>query len=124
VKLSGRWGEKPVLVGALVLSVIAAVILLLCGVVGAPLSVIVPVLFVAVSINSAVCTLAGAMAMQAQGQHSGTASAFLGTLMFIMGGVSAPLTGIGGTSFISMGVVLGGSYLLALLSYVLIARKA
>lgn len=124
VKLSGRWGEKPVLVGALVLSVIAAVILLLCGVVEAPLSVIVPVLFVTVSINSAVCTLAGAMAMQAQGQHSGTASAFLGTLMFIMGGVSAPLTGIGGTSFISMGVVLGGSYLLALLSYVLIARKA
>lgn len=124
VKLSGRWGEKPVLMGALVLSVLAAATLLSCGAVGAPLVAIVPVLFVAVSINSAVCTLAGAMAMQTQEQHSGTASAFLGTLMFLMGGVSAPLTGIGGTSFISMGVVLAASYLLALLSYVLIARKA
>ena len=68
-------------------------------------------------------TLAGAMAMETQRKHAGMASAFLGTLMFVMGGISAPLTGIGGTSMASMTVVILLSYVLALVSYLVLGRQ-
>ncbi|UIA87458.1 hypothetical protein LU631_22595 [Erwinia tracheiphila] len=39
-------------------------------------------------------------------------------LMFAMGGISAPLTGIGNTSSVSMSAVLMYGYLLALLCFI------
>lgn len=56
--------------------------------------------------------------MQRQGARSGTASEWIGMLMFAMGGISAPLTGIGNTSSVSMSAVLMYGYLLALLCFI------
>lgn len=123
VKLTGRFSEPRVLMGALVLAVIFSAVMLVCGTVASSLSVVLLALFLTVSINSAVCTLAGAMAMETQRKHAGMASAFLGTLMFVMGGISAPLTGIGGTSMASMTVVILLSYVLALVSYLVLGRQ-
>ncbi|WP_261643721.1 multidrug effflux MFS transporter [Erwinia mallotivora] len=116
-RLSVKWGESAVLSAALPLAVIFALSLLLTFLLQGPLWLIIAVLFFTVSINSGICTLASSVAMQRQGESSGTASAWMGMLMFAMGGVSAPLTGIGGTSGVSMSVVLLGGYLLALACY-------
>jgi DHA1 family bicyclomycin/chloramphenicol resistance-like MFS transporter len=53
-------------------------------------------LFFTVAFNSGISTIAGSEAMSAvESRESGTASAILGMLMFLFGGIAAPLAGIG-----------------------------
>ncbi|WP_324129223.1 MFS transporter [Erwinia psidii] len=120
---AAKWGETGVLTFSLPAAAVFALLLMLIFVAGCPLWLVLTMLFFTVSINSGIGTLASAIAMQRQGEHSGTASAWMGMLMFAMGGVSAPLTGIGGISGLSMNVVVLGGYWLALLCFIAV-RKA
>lgn len=73
-------------------------------------------LFFAVSFMSGISTVAGSGAMCAVSQaQSGTASALMGTMMFVFGGIAAPMAGIGGESMLKMSLVLAISYVIALL---------
>ncbi len=74
-------------------------------------------LFFTVSLMSGISTVAGAEAMSAvDAAQSGTASALMGTLMFVFGGIAAPLAGLGGAkTMLKMSLAMAICYLLALL---------
>ena len=73
-------------------------------------------LFFTVSMMSGISTVAGAEAMNAiNARQSGTASALMGTLMFVFGGIAAPLAGLGGETMLKMSFAMSLCYLAALL---------
>lgn len=72
-------------------------------------------LFFTVSFMSGISTVSGAEAMNAvDSAQSGTASALMGTLMFVCGGIAAPLAGLGGETMLKMSLAMAISYGLAL----------
>ena len=66
--------------------------------------------------RSGISTVAGSEAMNAiHARQSGTASALMGTLMFVFGGIAAPLAGLGGETMLKMSFAMTLCYLAALL---------
>ncbi|WP_413733575.1 multidrug effflux MFS transporter [Sodalis sp. RH21] len=123
--LSKKYGEFKLLKGALMFAGIISTTLLLAGVIGAPLPVFLVILFFAIACNSAICTTASSLAMQTQSSNAGgSASAVLGVAMFTFGGISVPLSGIGGTSVFTMTLTLWAAYMLAILAFFFIAGGA
>ncbi len=62
-----------------------------------------------------------ALALQDHPGVAGTASAFIGCLQFVVGGVLAPLTGLWGEgSAVAMGVMMAGSTVVALVAFLLV----
>ncbi|WP_192457532.1 multidrug effflux MFS transporter [Musicola keenii] len=113
-RLCRRWGENGVLRLGLGIAIVASLVLALAGYLHAPLIGILLPLFLAVSMIGFIGPCASALAMQSQGGKAGSASALLGLSMFALGALSVPLTGLsGGTSALSMGVVILTCYLLA-----------
>lgn len=47
----------------------------------------------------------------------------LGVVMFTLGGIAVPVTGIGGTSVLTMTATIFGCYMLAIAMFVLVAQK-
>lgn len=123
-KLSRKWGEINIVSYGLILAVASASLLLISGLLNAPLWVIIGELFITIAFTSGMSTLINSQAMQLIDKNAGVASACLGTLMFVMGGISAPLTSIGGASLFSMTFVLACCYLLALLCWFFITRPS
>ena len=73
-------------------------------------------LFFTVSMMSGISTVAGSEAMNAiHARQSGTASALMGTLMFVFGGIAATLAGLGGETMLKMSLAMTLCYLAALL---------
>lgn len=116
-RISRTAGEVKTLCVSLMLALVFSVLLFTSFWITLPLWSTIILLFLAVSINSGICTLASSIALQQQSRHSGTASAWLGMMMYSMGGISAPLTGIGGTSGVSMSAVIQVSYCLAFMFF-------
>ena len=82
-------------------------------------------LFFTVSFMSGISTVSGAEAMNAvERAQSGTASALMGTLMFVCGGIAAPLAGLGGETMLKMSLAMAISYGLALFFGLLKPRVA
>ncbi|WP_438437707.1 multidrug effflux MFS transporter [Kluyvera sichuanensis] len=82
-------------------------------------------LFFTVSFMSGISTVSGAEAMNAvDSAQSGTASALMGTLMFVCGGIAAPLAGLGGETMLKMSLAMAISYGLALFFGLLKPRVA
>lgn len=82
-------------------------------------------LFFTVSFMSGISTVSGAEAMNAvESAQSGTASALMGTLMFVCGGIAAPLAGLGGETMLKMSLAMAISYGLALFFGLLKPRVA
>ena len=82
-------------------------------------------LFFTVAFNSGVCTLSGSAAMNGvEARYSGTASALLGMLMFVFGGIATPLSGLGGEAMWKMTLAIVIAYGAALAVYALARRKA
>ncbi|WP_413740153.1 multidrug effflux MFS transporter [Sodalis sp. RH14] len=124
-RTSARIGEYRVLTWGLGVAGTASTALLLCGLFGLPLSFILAALFFSVMINGLIGTLASSLAMQTQGQNAGSASAMIGVAMFALGAVSVPITGIGGTSAVTMGITIWGCHIIAgALFLLLVNRKA
>ncbi|VFS45168.1 Uncharacterised protein [Budvicia aquatica] len=61
--------------------------------------------------------------MQNQGNNAGSASALIGVSMFSLGAISVPLTGLKGTSSLSMALTILGCYTLAILCFTLLTKK-
>ncbi len=75
-------------------------------------------LFLVVSSVGIASTTAFSLAMESQGKSAGSASAFLGLLPFIGGGIVSPLVGLmGDTSALPMGIIIFSSSILVLLAY-------
>ncbi len=112
--LARRYRAEALLRTGLALAVIAAMTTLALAWLNATLPVLVA-LFFTIAFNSGISTLAGAEAMSAiEAGESGTASALLGMLMFLFGGLATPLAGIGGESMIKMSLAVLVSYVIAL----------
>lgn len=125
-RLAGRIQESKLLIFGLGMSLFGAVALFILILLQAKLwMVLVPLFFVVASVGI-VNTAGFSLAMQKQGKNAGSASALLGVLSFVFGGVTSPLVGIGGgESAIPMGLVMVFAASGAVFSYVfLVLRKS
>lgn len=122
-RLCPLWGEYRVLKGGLTLALISSSSLLLAGLTAAPLPLVLVALFFTVASNGVISVTASSLAMQSQGHRAGSASAVIGVTMFTLGGISVPVTGIGGTSVLTMTATIFGCYMLAILMFTVLARK-
>ncbi|PIJ51860.1 Bcr/CflA family drug resistance efflux transporter [Erwinia sp. OLTSP20] len=123
VRLSQVWGEYQVLRGGLSLAIVASGSLIGCALLSAPLWGVLLALFFSVACTGIITVTAGSLAMQSQGERAGSASAIIGVTAFTLGGASVPVTGLGGTSLISMAATIFGCCLLATMLFHLLARK-
>lgn len=122
-RLSPLFGEYRVVKGALTLAFVASGSLLITGLSGAALPIVLVALFFSVASNGAVGVAAASLAMQSQGHRAGSASAVMGVTMFTLGGIAVPVTGIGGTSVLTMTATIFGCYMLAIIMFILLTKK-
>lgn len=122
-RLCPIWGEYRVLKGGLTLAFVASGALLLTTLSHAPLPLLLLALFFSIASNGVIATTASSLAMQSQGHRAGSASAVIGVTMFTLGAIAVPLTGIGGTSVLSMTGTLFGCFMLAIMLFILLAKK-
>lgn len=113
-KLSHRVAAEVLLRRGLLLAVACAGITLLLAWLHLAIPALVG-LFFTVSFMSGISTVSGSEAMSAvSSEQSGTASALMGTLMFVCGGIAAPLAGLGGETMLKMSLAMAISYAIAL----------
>ncbi|HEY6887121.1 MAG TPA: multidrug effflux MFS transporter [Solirubrobacter sp.] len=107
-RLVGRYGPGFLLRRALaVITVAAALLLVIVAVGGSSVWPVIACTFVVMSSLSFVMPNATALALAEHGKVAGTASALLGVTQFLIGGLAAPLVGIGGTaSAVPMAIVM------------------
>jgi DHA1 family bicyclomycin/chloramphenicol resistance-like MFS transporter len=122
-RLSPLFGEYRVVKGALTLAFVSSGTLLITGLTGAALPMVLVALFFSVASNGAVGVAAASLAMQSQGHRAGSASAVMGVTMFTLGGIAVPVTGIGGTSVLTMTATIFGCYMLAIILFILLTQK-
>ncbi|AMG98849.1 MFS transporter [Serratia liquefaciens] len=122
-RLSIHWGERKVLKGGLTLAAVSSLLLLLAASLHAPLVLLLVPLFFSVAVIGIVGPTASSLAMQSQGDKAGSASALIGVSMFALGACSVPLTGLGGTSSVSMALTIVGCYAIAIVLFKLLVRK-
>lgn len=122
-RLSLRYGELRVLKFGLGIAGCASLLLLLASALHAPLVVLLIALFFSVIVMGIVAPNASSLAMQNQGNNAGSASALIGVSMFSLGAISVPLTGLKGTSSLSMALTILGCYTLAILCFTLLTKK-
>lgn len=122
-RLCPLWGEYRILKAGLLLAFISSGSLLLAGLTGAALPMVLVALFFSVASNGVISVTASSLAMQSQGHRAGSASAVIGVTMFTLGGISVPVTGIGGTSVLTMTATIFGCYMLAILMFTVLAQK-
>ena len=114
-RLSRRHSVETLLRVGLSLAVLMAALTLLFAWWQLPVAALVS-LFFCVAFNSGISTLAGSEAMSAvEPQSSGTASALLGMLMFLFGGIATPLSSLGGETLVKMSAAIVISYAVALI---------
>lgn len=118
-KLLNYFSVKKLLMMALGIAIVASLGLLIVSALHAPILLCLCFLFITISTVSCISSLTSTLAMQRQHEFSGTASALLGFLMFAIGGVTAPLTTLFGTSLLSMSTVIFMCYVLAGLGYLI-----
>lgn len=123
-KLARHVAAETLLRRGLVLAVLCAAMTLLFAWSQLPVLALVG-LFFTVSFMSGISTVSGAEAMSAvSSAQSGTASALMGTLMFVCGGIAAPLAGLGGETMLKMSLAMTISYGIALFFGLLKPRSA
>ncbi|WP_339277780.1 multidrug effflux MFS transporter [Paenibacillus sp. FSL W8-0426] len=117
-RLAGKVSETRLLVAGLAMAVVGGISLLVAILLGGPLfSVLIP-LFLVVSSVGLVNTASFALAMANQGKSAGSASALIGVMTFLFGGLVAPLVGLGGEgTAVPMAIVIACADLGALLIY-------
>jgi DHA1 family bicyclomycin/chloramphenicol resistance-like MFS transporter len=117
-RLAGRISETKLLLIGLVLASLGGISLLIMTLIGAGLYGILMPLFFVVSSVGIVSTTSFSLAMQNQSRSAGSASALLGVLSFIFGGLVAPLVGLGGSgTAVPMGIVIAAADVGSLLCY-------
>ena len=121
-KFARHHGETTVINYAIILAVLSAGALLTTSLLNGSLVIVMPILMVTIAFTSALATLVNSKAMQQLHKNAGVGSAILGTTMFAFGGISSPLTGINGTSLLSMAIVVFICYALGALSWFFIVK--
>ncbi|KAA9000633.1 multidrug effflux MFS transporter [Affinibrenneria salicis] len=120
---SQRWGEMRVLKLGLAIAAVSSLLLTLASWLQAPLVWLLVPLFFTIIIVGIVGPSASSIAMQSQGKQAGSASALIGVSMFALGAISVPLTSIGGTSALSMALIILLCYGLAIALFLCLTRS-
>ncbi|MGE6227009.1 multidrug effflux MFS transporter [Paenibacillus chitinolyticus] len=123
-RLAGRVSETKLLISGLIIAGLGGVTLLAMILAGAGLTAILIPLFFVVSSVGIVNTAGFSLAMQNYGHSAGSASALLGLLSFIFGGLVAPLVGIAGSgTAVPMGIVIAAADVGAILCYYFMVKR-
>lgn len=120
-RLAGRFGESQLLVGGLVMAAFGGTALLIAILAGAGLyGILVPLFFVVSSVG-VMNTASFSLAMRNQAKSAGSASALLGVMTFLFGGIVAPLVGLGGEhTALPMGLVIAAGDIGGLLLFIVL----
>ncbi|MEW9700958.1 multidrug effflux MFS transporter [Paenibacillus sp. SI8] len=122
-KLAGKVSERRILAWGLGIAAFGGLLLLIATLVGAGLYVILLAFFFIVSSVGLVSTATSSMALQNQGNSAGSAAALLGLLSFIVGGIIAPLVGLGGSqTAVPLGIIIALAVVGAIISFIWAAR--
>jgi DHA1 family bicyclomycin/chloramphenicol resistance-like MFS transporter len=104
-----RLGPHALFLTGMAFSVLGGVTTLAAAYFDLGLGVLLPALFVVVAAVGVVNPNATALALADHGHRAGTASALLGVVQFLVGGLAAPLVGLGGEgSAVPMAAVVAG----------------
>ncbi|CAN7612638.1 multidrug effflux MFS transporter [Paenibacillus sp. LjRoot56] len=124
-RVAGQLTERSIFRFGLTLSFISTFAILITVLSqGSLLAVFVSTFLFAVSIGI-IGPVSITLAMESHGQMAGSASAVIGTFQFALGAVTSPLVGIAGEySAIPFGIVIFTTSLLAIVSYIVLIRKA
>jgi DHA1 family bicyclomycin/chloramphenicol resistance-like MFS transporter len=123
-RLAGRVNESTLFVAGLTLAFLAGIFLLVMILLdGALYTILLPLFFVVSSVGI-VSTSSFSLAMQDQAKAAGSASALIGFLSVILGGVMAPFVGIAGShTALPMGIIIAIAETAALLSYIVLIKR-
>lgn len=122
-RLAGRIAERNLFIAGNGLAFCGALFLLGAILTGMGLYAILVALFMVVSSVGVVTTTGFSLAMENQGAVAGSAAAVQGVLGFLMGGIAAPLVGLGGESTaLPLGIVIAALCLGAVLCYLILIR--
>lgn len=123
-RLAGKVSNHRLLAGGLVLAVLGGLLLLIATLSGAGLYLILPAFFLIVCCIGPVSVSTSSLALQNQGQTAGSAAALLGLMTFVIGGLVAPLVGLGGNqTAVPLGIIIFIMELGAVLCFILLAQK-
>ncbi|MFE4239265.1 multidrug effflux MFS transporter [Peribacillus butanolivorans] len=123
-RLAGKVKEEKLLQLGLCLALFGGILLLSSILLEIGLAGILIALFFSVSSVGIVGTTSFSLSMQNQKKTAGSASALIGLLPFILGSLMAPLVGLGsGDSPLPMGIVMVSCHVIAMLAYLVLARR-
>jgi len=122
-RLSGKFGELALVKAGLSIAALGSISLVIAASLHAPLVTLLVPLFFSVITIGIVGPNASSLAMQTQGKNAGSASALIGVCMFALGSISVPISGLGGTSALSMGFTILGCFAIAILLFTTLVRK-
>ncbi|WP_239616276.1 multidrug effflux MFS transporter [Cohnella mopanensis] len=122
--LASRVGEKKLFLAGLIIAAVSATLLLAMIVSSASLTAILIPLFFVVSSVGIVGTTGFSLAMSNKGHAAGSASALLGLLSFLLGGLLAPIVGIAGSAnALPMGIIIAVTDIGAIICYFIMVHK-
>lgn len=124
-RLAGRVNETKLLIYGLAQASIGGIALFLSVLLDLELyGILIPLFFVVSSVGI-VSTSSFTLAMANQGRAAGSASALIGLMSTIMGGIMAPIVGIAGSqTAVPMSIIILVLTLLAMLCYMVMVRGA
>jgi DHA1 family bicyclomycin/chloramphenicol resistance-like MFS transporter len=124
-RLVGRFSERTLLAAGLTVAAVGGLGVLFAVTAGLPLIGLVIPLLVVVSSIGLVMPNASSLALAEHARSAGSASALLGVLQFVIGGVATPLVGLGGPgTAVPMAATMAGFGVLALLAFLILTRPA
>jgi DHA1 family bicyclomycin/chloramphenicol resistance-like MFS transporter len=123
-RLAGRIHETKLFVSGIGVATLGGMMFLLMILMKAELFAVLPSLFLVVASVGVVNTSGFSLALQNHGKSAGSASALLGLISFMLGGMAAPLVGLGGSeSAIPMGMMIAAADVGAFLCYLFLVRR-
>ncbi|MFD4192185.1 Bcr/CflA family multidrug efflux MFS transporter [Amycolatopsis thermoflava] len=123
-RIVGRVRERTLLTVGLSASAVGGAGVLAAALAGLPLGVLLAPLLVMVSSIGLVMPNASSLALAEHPHNAGAASALLGVMQFVVGGLATPLVSIGGeASAVPMGVVMAAFAVVALLVFATLTRQ-
>lgn len=118
-KLAGKVSDHRLLAGGLAMAAFGGLLLLVAVLIGAGLPAILVAFFFIVSSVGPVSVATSSLALQSQGKTAGSAAALLGLLSFIIGGLIAPLVGLGGSqTAVPLGIIIACMEIGAILCFI------
>lgn len=124
-RLAGRVGETKLLVSGLSIASFGGLLLLIMILANAGVYGVIVSLFLIVASVGVVTTAGFSLALQNHGQSAGSASALLGLMSYIIGGIVMPLVGLAGSgTALPLGIVIASAEVCAVLCYLLLVRRS